>query len=122
MSGGKDWRLEEGKAALNKEVRWYVGRCFRVEGRTDTSFSLSLPEKFSFLCALVWLLVFGIGIVVYLIYYASKRVETRYLEVLEDGTVLKDGEPIPPPFEVSSWRQLWTGSDLQPGLNPKGRR
>jgi len=30
------------------------------------------PKQFSFLWALLWFLVFGIGIVVYLIYYASR--------------------------------------------------
>jgi hypothetical protein len=35
----------------------------------------------------LWLLVFGIGIVVYLIYYAAKRDEGRYVEVDEYGAV-----------------------------------
>lgn len=58
-----------------------------VQQRTPTTAQLFKPKTFSFIWALLWFLVFGIGIIVYLIYYAAKQAEGRYVEVDEYGTV-----------------------------------
>ena len=72
---------------LEGEISEYMRDGFFVRHRTDTTAQLVKPKKFSFVWALLWLLVFGVGIVVYLIYYAAKRDEGRYVEVDEYGTV-----------------------------------
>lgn len=72
---------------LEEEISEYMRHGFFVRHRTDTTAQLLKPKKFSFLWALLWLLLFGVGIVVYLIYYAAKRDEGRYVEVDEYGAV-----------------------------------
>lgn len=72
---------------LDEEVGQYMRDGFFVRHRMDTTAQLVKPKKFSFLWALLWLLVFGVGIVVYLIYYAAKRDEGRYVEVDGYGAV-----------------------------------
>ena len=56
-------------------------------GREAQLRQLVRPKKFSFIWALLWFLLFGIGIIVYLIYYAAKQDEGRYLEVDEYGAI-----------------------------------
>ena len=72
---------------LEEEISQYTGRGFFVRQRTATTAQLMRPKRFSFVWALLWFLVFGIGLVVYLIYYAAKQDQGRYLEVDEYGTV-----------------------------------
>jgi hypothetical protein len=72
---------------LEGEIAQYMSEGFFVRQRTATTAQLVRPKKFSFIWALLWLLVFGIGIVVYQIYYAAKQDEGRYLEVDEYGAV-----------------------------------
>jgi multisubunit Na+/H+ antiporter MnhB subunit len=72
---------------LEEEISQYMGRGFFVRQRTATTAQLMRPKRFSFLWALLWFLVFGVGIVVYLIYYAAKQDQGRYLEVDEYGAV-----------------------------------
>ena len=72
---------------LDEEVGEYVRDGFFVRQRTPTSAQLVRPKQFSFIRAFLWFLVFGIGIVVYLIYYAAKQDEGRYVEVDEYGAV-----------------------------------
>ena len=72
---------------LEAEVSEYMRSGFFVRHRTATTAQLVKPKQFSFVWALLWFLVFGIGIVVYLIYYAAKRDEGRYVEVDEYGAV-----------------------------------
>ncbi len=45
------------------------------------------PKKFSFLWAILWFLLFGVGLVVYLLYYAGKKDQTVYLEINERGRI-----------------------------------
>lgn len=53
---------------LEAEVSGYMRNGFFVRHRTETTAQFVKPEKFGFLWALLWFLVFGVGIVVYLIY------------------------------------------------------
>jgi hypothetical protein len=55
--------------------------------RTQTTAQLVKPKKFSFIWALVWFLLFGIGLIVYLLYYWGKRDQTVYLAVDERGNI-----------------------------------
>lgn len=72
---------------LEGEIAQYMSDGFFVRQRTAYTAQLVRPKKFSFIWALLWFLVFGIGIVVYLIYYAAKQDEGRYVEVDEYGAV-----------------------------------
>lgn len=64
-------------------------RGYRVESRIPTAAQLLRPKKFSFLWALLWFLLFGIGILIYVAYYLAKSDQTMYLEVDDAGKVRK---------------------------------
>jgi hypothetical protein len=89
LRAGSGQRVPESARSrlLAEGVSEYMRGGFFVRHRTATTAQLVKPKKFSSLWALLWFLVFGIGIVVYLIYYAAKRGEGRYVEVDEYGAV-----------------------------------
>jgi hypothetical protein len=89
LNGGWDAPVTQAERTrlLDEEISEYMRSGFFVRHRTETTAQLVKPKKFSFLWALLWFLVFGIGIVVYLIYYAAKSDEGRYVEVDECGAV-----------------------------------
>lgn len=68
-------------STLDAKVRRYVRRGYIVQSQTDTSAQLVKPKKFSFLWALAWFLCFGVGLLVYLLYYWAKRDHVVYLSV-----------------------------------------
>ena len=86
---GSDKPVSEAErvAALDEEVATYAREGFSLRQRTATTAQLVKPKRFSFLWALVWFLMLGVGLVVYLLYYAAKRDEGRYVEVDEYGAV-----------------------------------
>lgn len=71
---------------LQAHIDWYVKQGYRVVSQTETSAQLVKPKVFSLVWAILWFLVAVVGLIVYLIYYASKRDKTVYLTVV-DGTV-----------------------------------
>ena len=75
------------EAPLQEHIGWYVRQGYRVASQTETTVQLVKPKRFSFVWALGWFLVFGIGLIVYLLYYAAKRDQALYLTVQADGTV-----------------------------------
>lgn len=77
--------LEQRGAILNAEIRRYVSNGYRVQSATSTTAQLVKPKKFSFFWALVWFLIFGVGILVYFAYYLAKKDRTVYVEVDESG-------------------------------------
>ena len=79
--------LGERSAILDAEVMKSARRGYEVRSRTQTTAQLVKPKKFSFIWALVWFLLFGIGLIVYLLYYWGKRDQTIYLEVDERGKI-----------------------------------
>lgn len=81
--------VQERSNILDNEVRNYVRRGYRVESRIPTAAQLLRPKKFSFLWALLWFLLFGIGILIYVAYYLAKSDQTMYLEVDDAGKVRK---------------------------------
>jgi len=58
-----------------------VNQGYRVVSQTDSSAQLVKPKEFSFIWAFLWFLLLGIGVVVYLFYYASKKDKSVYLTV-----------------------------------------
>lgn len=73
---------------LAGEVAYYSRRGYRVVSQTPAGVHLIRPKRFSFWWAFLWLLFFGFGLIVYLLYYASKRDESIYLRIRRDGRVL----------------------------------
>ena len=61
--------LEERSAILDAVVMKYARIGYEVRSRTQTTVQLVKPKKFSFIWALVWFLLFGIGLIIYLLYY-----------------------------------------------------
>ncbi len=74
---------------LQREITKYVRRGFHVVSQTDTTAQLVKPKKFSLLWALLWFLLFGIGLIIYLIWYWSRRDQTVYLEVSPTGKITR---------------------------------
>lgn len=79
--------LTQRRDALQKEVNKYISRGYRVVSQTGTTAQLMKPKSFSFFWAVAWFLLFGVGILIYLFYYWSKKDETVYLQVDEQGRV-----------------------------------
>ena len=79
--------LEQRTAILDREIAAYVKRGYHLTARTPTTAQLIKPKKFSFLWALLWFCAFGIGLLVYLFYYAAKRDDSIYLEVTATGSL-----------------------------------
>lgn len=77
------------RAVLQAEINALVAKGFRVLSQTETSAQLVKPKKFSFWWALFWFLWLGIGVLVYVFYYASKRDQNVYLVVDESGQVIR---------------------------------
>jgi hypothetical protein len=71
----------ERRRELEAEIAQYMSEGFFVRQRTATTAQLVRPKRFSFIWALLWFLVFGIGIVVYLIYYAPSRMRAATLRL-----------------------------------------
>lgn len=80
--------LESRRAALDQELGQWSRRGYRVVSRTDTTAQLVKPKRFSCLWATLWFLVFGVGFLIYLFYYAGKKDSVIYLEVDPLGRVL----------------------------------
>jgi len=78
---------EQRRAILDREIAYYVRHGYRVVSRTDTAAQLVKPKRFSFLWALLWFLLAGGGLAVYLIYYAAKRDAQVYIEIEPSGKV-----------------------------------
>jgi hypothetical protein len=72
---------------LDEEIGAYAQRGYRVVTRSATTAQLRKPKVFSFLWAFAWFLLFGVGLFVYVLYYAAKQDAAIYLSVSEAGEV-----------------------------------
>jgi len=72
---------------LQQHINWYVGQGYRIIAQTETSAQLIKPKQFSLIWALLWFLLFGIGLIVYIIYYAAKKDKAVYLTITAEGKV-----------------------------------
>ncbi len=72
---------------LRSEIDRYLKKGFRVVSETEMSAQLIKPKVFSFVWALFWFLFLGVGVLVYIFYYMSKKDKTVYLRVSDDGQV-----------------------------------
>jgi hypothetical protein len=78
---------EDRSRILDDHIRTYVGKRYRVVSRTPTAAQLVRPKKFSWLWAFCWFLLLGVGVLVYVLYFAVKSDRQLYLEVDEWGQV-----------------------------------
>lgn len=60
---------------LDKISQIYTSNGFLIVSRSENNMQFMRKKEFSFLWALLWFLVFGIGLIVYLLYYFSKNDE-----------------------------------------------
>ena len=79
--------IEQRKDILHREIAKYVRKGFQVVLQTDTTAQLIKPKSFSCLLAVLLLLIFLLPLIIYMIYYASKKDETVYLAVDARGGV-----------------------------------
>ncbi len=73
---------------LEQNIVKHVNQGYHVVSRTENSAQLVLPKEFNFLWALLWFLIFGIGLIIYILYYLSKRDSVIYLRVEPSGEVI----------------------------------
>jgi hypothetical protein len=87
------WPLpaSERSQILEAEIEAYAQRGYRIVTRRTTSAQLLKPKVFSFFWAFAWFLVFGVGLLVYLIYFAAKQDSVIHLSVSEDGEFQVNG-------------------------------
>lgn len=81
--------LEYRQALLDQEIDKYVKMGYRIVSQTQTTAQLVKPKKFSLIWAGLWFMLFGIGLVVYVLYYWAKSDKTVYLKVDEVGHITK---------------------------------
>ena len=74
---------------LEQNIAQYVRQGYRVMSRTEKSAQLMRPKEFSFFAALLWFLVFGVGLLIYIFYYLAKSDNVVYLRVTPSGTVIE---------------------------------
>lgn len=89
--------IQERAEILQIEINRYLQRGFNVLSQTQTTAQLIKPKKFSCLLATLGLLLFGVGFLIYIFYYASQKDTQLYIQVLDDGTILHNGQPPPLP-------------------------
>jgi len=77
----------ERSAILDAEVQKYVGLGYRLVSRTATTARLMKPRGFNLGCAAIGCVLLLVGLIAYLIYYASKQGSTVFLTVDERGQV-----------------------------------
>jgi tetratricopeptide (TPR) repeat protein len=78
--------IQERSAILDRVIRGYQKSGYRLLSRTETTAQLYRPKQFS--CCIAVIMVFlVIGIILYLLYYLTKKDETVYLEVDQYGRV-----------------------------------
>ena len=82
-AGGWPWGpdyLPVEQRPLRFQVEHYVQQGYRVVSDTPAGVQLVKPKKFSLFWAFAWFCLGGVGLVVYLLYYASKRDQQKYLQ------------------------------------------
>ncbi len=75
-------------AILDEHITKYVQQGYQIIARTPTTCQLVKQKKFSFFWALIWLIIgVGIGFLIYLAWYMSKKGGSVYLQVDAGGIV-----------------------------------
>lgn len=74
------------KKRLDVVTELYMKEGFIVNLRTDNQLQLIRKKQFSFLWALFWFLIFGIGILIYIFYFISKKDEQINITLPDDSS------------------------------------
>ena len=72
---------------LPEHINWYVRQGYRITAQTETSAQLVKPKQFSMVWFLLGLLAVGVGAILYIIYYMTKKDKAVYLTVGADGKI-----------------------------------
>lgn len=64
---------------LADQIAWHTSRGYRVISQTPEGVQLVKPKQFSLVWAFLWFLLGGVGLLVYILYYVSKRDQTVWL-------------------------------------------
>ncbi len=64
---------------MDGRIAQYTMRGWQVVSRTAEGAQLRKPKTFSLVWSLAWFLLFGVGVLVYVFYYAAKKDEVIYL-------------------------------------------
>lgn len=75
---------------LDAEIARRTAQGWHIVARGANDAQLRKPKRFSFVWAFLWFLVFGIGLLVYLLWHWAKRDALLYLRV-EDGRLVVTG-------------------------------
>jgi RNA polymerase subunit RPABC4/transcription elongation factor Spt4 len=78
----------ERRQAFEARIAGLVDQGFRIVSRTDTTAQLVRPKTFSFVWATLWFLVCGVGVLVYLFWYAAKSDDVVYVSLDDTGAGL----------------------------------
>lgn len=76
---------------LSAEIERRTARGWELVQRQALEAQMRRPKRFSFFWALVWFLLFGVGIIVYLLWHWAKRDELIFLRI-ENGELRVTGE------------------------------
>jgi hypothetical protein len=72
---------------LRAEIDRLIRDGYRVVSETETSAQLVKPKAFSFIWALIWFLLLGFGVLIYIFYYMAKKDTVVYLTTGPDGSI-----------------------------------
>ena len=79
---------ETRRAALQQRISQYVRRQYRVVSQTDYTAQLVKPKRFSFIWAVIWLLLAVFPFLLYVGYHVFLKRESQvYLTVDDQGRV-----------------------------------
>ena len=87
--------IEQRTAFLDQQIRQYANRGFRVISRSETTAQLIKPKKFSFILAALGLLLGGVGLILYLLYYWSQKDQSVLIQVDPQGRVIDSSRQVP---------------------------
>ena len=71
----------EAHTTLQDTIGDHASRGFTVSSQTETTAQMVRSKEFNLVPALLWFLLFGIGVLVYVFYYMYKRDETIFIRV-----------------------------------------
>ena len=71
----------EAHTTLQDTIEDHASRGFTVSSQTETTAQMVRSKEFNLVPALLWFLLFGIGVLVYIFYYMYKSDETIFIRV-----------------------------------------
>jgi hypothetical protein len=88
MSEVEKKSIEEKRNILNKSIVKYLHEEYRVLSQTDTSAQLVKPKHFNLLFAIIFLFLWVLPLIIYVLYFVSKKDKLVYISVNDSGEVV----------------------------------